>query len=138
MSDAKTPITIHEFMTPAPQTIEHDLELGLARERLFQINARHLPVVKDGNLVGILSQRDIALLEATPAGIKNCMVEHAMTANPFTCGPDAHLHAVAQEMADHKFGAAVIVDPEHPTKVLGVFTTTDGMRALATLTNHES
>jgi CBS domain-containing protein len=131
-------VTISEYMTPTPETIEWDLRLDQARERMFRIGARHLPVVRHDKLVGILSQRDVAMLEATPAGLTDLRVEHAMVVGPFTCGPDAHLHAVAEEMAGHKYGAAVIVDPEHPTKVLGVFTTTDAMRALAVLSGHSS
>ena len=49
----------------------------------------------------------------------------------FTCGPNAHLHAVAAEMALDEHGSAVVVDPEHPLKILGVFTTTDALRALS-------
>jgi CBS domain-containing protein len=48
----------------------------------------------------------------------------------------AHLHAVATEMAEHKYGSAVVVEHEHPTKVVGVFTTVDALRALARYTGH--
>lgn len=120
-------------MTPAPETIAADLTLAQARERMFQIQARHLPVVQDGELVGILSDRDIALVEAVEGDLGRLLVRQAMTQVPFTCGPDAHLHAVAAEMAAHKYGSAVIVDRTHPGHVVGVFTTTDALRALAAL-----
>lgn len=128
---------IRQYMTPTPETIEADLRLEQARERMFRLEARHLPVTRNGALVGIVSQRDIALVESISRGAGDMTVEHAMTAQPFTCGPEAHLHAVAAEMAQHKYGAAVVVETEHPSHVIGVFTTTDALRALSELTGHD-
>lgn len=129
-------LTIRQFMTPAPETIAADLTLAQARGRMFQINARHLPVVQDGELVGILSDRDIALVEAIEGDLERLLVRQAMSPVPFTCGPGAHLHAVAAEMAAHKYGSAIVVDREHPGHVVGVFTTTDALRALAEIGGH--
>lgn len=132
---------IHEFMTPTPQCIEAGLTLEQARERMFQLGARHLPVLENGALVGIVSERDIDLFEAAlhtdDAAEDRITVAQAMTVQPFTCGPDAHLHAVATEMAAHKYGTAVVVDPDHPARVVGVFTSTDALRALACLCPHD-
>ncbi|MFO0635250.1 MAG: CBS domain-containing protein [Nannocystaceae bacterium] len=130
------PRLIREYMTPAPVCIAPDLPLSEARARMFALEARHLPVVEDGELVGILSERDVALVDAVLGRPDTLAVRQAMTPMPFTCGPDAHLHAVAAEMAAHKYGAAVIVDPSHPGHVVGVFTTTDALRALAALAGH--
>ena len=131
-----TPPLIRDFMTPVPETIAPDLTIAQAAERMFALGVRHLPVVKDGNLVGILSQRDIHLLQTVPGcDPATCPVSQAMIQTPFTCGPRAHLHAVAAEMAEHKFGSAVVVDRDHPSHVVGVFTTVDALRALASLTH---
>lgn len=125
-------IPVRQYMSALPETIEQDLNLADAKDRMFALGVHHLPVVHDGELVGVLSHRDIAVCESlalvTPASIP---VASVMTATPFTCGPNAHVEAVAREMADHYYGSAVVVDPEHPTQVLGVFTTTDALRALA-------
>jgi acetoin utilization protein AcuB len=131
-----TPIAkIRQFMTTCPHTIESDARLTEARLRMMELQARHLPVVEHGRLVGLLSDRDIALCESLltePSdATKAPTVREAMSENVFTCGPDAHLHAVAREMATRKIGSAVIVEPAHPMKVMGVFTTTDALGALA-------
>ncbi len=121
-------------MTVCPHTIARGESLAEARSRMIEIRARHLPVVHDGRLVGIVSDRDVELCESLLIDAPHRApptVGEAMTEMLFTCGPDAHLHAVADEMARHKYGSAVIVDPEHPLKILGVFTTTDALRALA-------
>jgi CBS domain-containing protein len=126
---------IREFMTTCPETIEADARLSDARTRMAELKIRHLPVVRDGRLVGIVTDRDVNLTESLlvdePMRATPVSVTDAMTDVVFTCGPNAHLHAVASEMAHDKHGSAVVVDPEHPLKVLGVFTTTDALRALS-------
>jgi len=127
-------ILIRQFMSPRPETIEEDLTLQDAKERMFALGVRHLPCLHDGKLIGVLSQRDIAVAEALFLGDddgKRVTVRSVMTQVPFTCGPDAHLDAVAREMAAKHIGSAVVVDPAHPTKVVGVFTTVDALTALA-------
>ena len=131
------PIKVRDFMTAMPGTIEPDRTLAQAREVMFQFKSRHLPVVRDGHLVGILSDRDIALTESLGRRGSEHTVEEAMTPSPFSCGPEAHLHAVATQMADHKYGTAVVVERDHPTKVIGLFTTIDALRALALLSGHQ-
>lgn len=130
MNPSHEPI-ISEYMTASPETIESDLTLAQAAERMHVNGIRHLPVLKDGNLVGVLSQRDILVLQSVPGcDLDTCPVDQAMVVQPFTCGPKAHVRAVALEMAEHKYGTAVVVDREHPAEVLGVFTTVDALRAL--------
>ncbi|MCA9714722.1 MAG: CBS domain-containing protein [Myxococcales bacterium] len=125
---------IKHYMTATPETIEHDLPLKDALQRMAELRAHHLPVVNAHDLVGILSTRDISLAESL-AGKRyaNMTVAEAMTPDPFTCGPEAHLDAVAREMYDHRYGSVVIVDRDHPRDVLGIFTVTDALRVLATL-----
>jgi acetoin utilization protein AcuB len=120
------------YMTTMPETIEEELLLGDAKVRMFELGVHHLPVVHDGKLVGIISQRDLAVAESL-GGIdtQRIPVRQIMTLVPFTCGPEAHVEAVAREMAAHYYGSAVVVDREHPTEVIGIFTTTDALRALA-------
>jgi acetoin utilization protein AcuB len=132
-----TPIpTIRHYMTVSPETIQADLTLAQARQRMYELAARHLPVVENGELVGILSERDINLAEALEGDLERLSVRRAMTARPFTCGPEAHLHAVAEEMAQHKYGTAIVVDRQHPGHVVGLFTTVDALWALARLGAH--
>jgi acetoin utilization protein AcuB len=131
---------VRGFMTKCPHTIDAAMRLGQARERMFQLDVRHLPVVRNERLVGILSDRDVSLAESIRAkggASGESTVEDAMTPHPFTCGADAHLHAVAKEMADRKYGCAVVLDVDHPTRVIGVFTTTDALCALSVLAPQE-
>lgn len=132
---------VSDFMTTCPQTIDSDATLSNARAAMIELHARHLPVVHAGQLVGVLSDRDVELCASlavdTPMHREPTVAE-AMTEVVFTCGPNAHLHAVANEMAKHKIGSAVVVDPDKPSEIVGLFTTTDALCALAIFAQHEA
>ncbi|KIG18744.1 CBS domain protein [Enhygromyxa salina] len=121
-------------MTPQPHTIGDDQTLALARERMHEHGVRHLPVLHGGHLVGVLSSRDIALVEALPGvDITTLTVDEAMSEEPWTVEATANLSWVAETMAARRIGTAVVVEREGSDQVLGVFTTTDALLALANL-----
>jgi acetoin utilization protein AcuB len=119
---------IVKYMTVCPHTIGTDQPLDKAHRMMREHKIRHLPVLRGGDLVGILSQRDLYFLESI-AGVLpgKVSVEEAMTAEPFSVDPDASVERVVGEMAKHKYGCAVVM--EH-RDVLGLFTTTDALKVL--------
>jgi acetoin utilization protein AcuB len=127
--------TVGAFMTPTPCTADEGLSLVDAQDRMNANNIRHLLVTRNDHLVGVLSSRDITFALSLP-GVKpeKLTVFHAMTTAPFTCGPNAELAAVCQEMEAHRYGCAVIVDDG---LVIGIFTTTDALRAVRALVTGE-
>ena len=132
-------IPVARYMTPMPVTIDEDRSLSDAKDLMHINGVRHLPVLHEGKLCGILSQRDVAVAESL-GGLSSTKipVSRVMTTILFTCGPNAHVEVVAREMAAHHYGSALVVDPDHPTKIVGVFTSTDALRALADLIDHRS
>jgi sigma-B regulation protein RsbU (phosphoserine phosphatase) len=63
---------VREWMTPRPHTIGPDLDVEEAMQRMERLRVRHLPVVEDGLVVGILSTR---LLMARRTEYLNRLVE---------------------------------------------------------------
>ncbi len=123
--------TVARHMSAAPIVIEQERTLADAHDLLRRHAIRHLPVVDRGRLVGVVSQRDLYLLETLRGvDITTEKVAEAMTADPFTTTPDAPLAEVAAQMAEHKYGCAVVVDGG---VVVGVFTTVDALRALSSV-----
>ncbi len=122
-----TPIS--EFMTHAPHTIGHDQPAQTARDYMRSHSVRHIPVLKGGTVVGIVSDRDLQFLvtlgDAVPESIP---VEEAMSQEVYQTAPDTPIKEVVVSMAEHKIGSAVVVEGR---KVVGIFTTTDALRALA-------
>lgn len=79
--------------------------------------------------MGILSDRDLAFVEnLRDVDAAKVRVEEAMTATPYCVKKTARLGDVAREMAEHRYGSAVVMENDH---VVGVFTTVDALRALA-------
>lgn len=121
--------TIGEVMTKVAYSVGDDQTVAEAALRMRDLEVRHLPVMRGSRLVGIVSQRDLALLEgiakAHPAELR---VADAMTPEPYTVAPNVPLEQVASEMARRKIGAVVVVDG---SDVRGMFTTTDALRILA-------
>lgn len=123
--------TVQKYMTTIPYSIGPDQKLSLAHEVMREHRVRHLPVLVGGKLVGVLTDRDLHLIETLKdVDPRKVTVEEAMSQMPYTAGPDAPLDEVCAEMAEHKYGCAVIV---HNDNVVGVLTTVDVCRALADL-----
>lgn len=125
-------LTVGAYMTPAPETIGAEQTLARAHAIMRAHDIRHLPVLRGGALVGIVSQRDLHLIE-TLKGVSpdEVTVDEAMTPDPVTVRASAPLGRVAAEMAKDRHGSVVVVDGEG--RITGVFTTTDALGALAKL-----
>lgn len=121
-------IKIREHMTNNPVTIACHKSVKEAAEVMKEHKFRHLPVMQGQQLVGILSHRDIALVEAIqstdPARIT---VTEAMTPEPFVCGPDDALVEVAAKMVHSHIGAAIV---QEQGELLGIYTTQDALRSV--------
>jgi acetoin utilization protein AcuB len=121
--------TVGDCMTPAPHVVAPYDKLAHARRIMQEYGLRHLPVVDDGKLIGVVSDRDMSLVQSlAPVSPDAITVEDAMTSDPYTVEPETLLQEVARKMAERKVGSAIVVDHG---KVAGVFTTTDALHALA-------
>jgi acetoin utilization protein AcuB len=120
---------IAKYMTAGPHTIGREQSLTAAKQLMHQNHVRHLPVLHAGKLVGVISERELDVIEALP-GSKQLSVEDAMVPDVYTISDDAPLETVAADMARLKLGSAVVVKGGD---VVGVFTAVDGLRALAEL-----
>lgn len=121
-------LTMKDVMTEQPITIGRAQTLATAHEMMRDNRCRHLPVLEHGELVGVVTQRDLYFLE-TIAGVDltSDKVDDAMSVDCYAVGPDAHLEEVAAEMARHKYGCAVVIERD---RVIGIFTATDALRVL--------
>lgn len=123
--------TIQRYMTSDPITIEPTATLAQASSLMKSRSVRHLPVLENGHLVGIVTERDLALAERlTGVDPTSESVSSAMTSSVLTVAPDSPLDQVALEMAADKCGSVVVTQNQ---KVVGVVTTVDICRALGEL-----
>jgi acetoin utilization protein AcuB len=124
---AKTVPTVQKFMTVQPHTIGADQSLAKAEKMMSELRIRHLPVLEGGKLVGILSDRDLRLVESfKDVDPEKVTVGEAYTPDPYVTAPSTPLGDVCREMAAHKYGCALVVDNH---KLVGIFTWVDALHA---------
>jgi len=130
-SRPQSQIAIQAVMTAQPITIGRTESLATAHELMRRNACRHLPVLEHGELVGVVTQRDLYLLE-TIAGVdlSEDRVDDAMSVDAYAVDPDAPLSEVSEHMAANRYGCAVVIERG---RVIGIFTATDALRALGVL-----
>ncbi len=120
---------ISKYMSSTPHSINSESVISEAIEVMSKNHIRHLPVMKQGKIFGLVSDRDLksvmAFAGANPGTIK---VGDVCIDDPYITKPEALLNEVATEMASRKAGSALVIDNG---KLVGIFTTTDACRALS-------
>lgn len=125
--------SIQKYMTTSPHTVGTDQTLAHAHAVLREHKIRHLPVLRGGDLVGMLTDRDLALIETLKdVDPSKVLVEDAMSTGVYTVSPDTPLDQVVTEMAAKKYGSAVVVQNN---RVVGIVTNVDICAAFAELLN---
>jgi acetoin utilization protein AcuB len=126
--------TVQNYMTASPYTIDAAQTMSDAHSLLYQRRVRHLPVLRGAQLVGMLYERDFALIAAFGSlDLKDIKVEDAMSVSVYKVSPETPLERVAHEMAAKRLDAVVVV---HNGTVAGILTTVDVCAALAASLNH--
>jgi len=111
------------YMTRQPTTISSKDTLQMARERMRARGCRRLPVVDDGILTGILSDRDLG---AHAGHLGETRVTAAMTENPLTVTPTSSMRDAAAQMLQYKLDSLPVVDRG---ELVGIVTTSDVLKA---------
>ena len=137
--------TVRQYMVSDVETLAPDdsMEAALILERRHRI--RHIPIVENGVLVGIVTDRDLKRAMPSPlSGTDQQTFEHVarttlvgqiMTRSPSTISPDAPLSDAVRIVCEQKFGALPVVEAG---KLIGIITETDMLRALLTILDRES
>lgn len=116
---------VREYMTKSPWVAQASDSLESAHRKMEEIHIRHLPVKKEGKLVGVLSEQNS--LAARMHTTSNYTVADAMVPDPYVVEPDTPLDEAAANMAEEKYGCAIV---QENNQVVGIFTTVDACRAL--------
>lgn len=122
---------IQKYMSTSPHTVGSEQMLVKAKELMKRYNIRHLPVLHAGKVVGMVSDRDIALVQSlSSVSLETTAVADAMADDPYVVDPGVALDQVITTMAEKKYGSAVVVQNGH---VVGIFTVIDALVAFAEL-----
>ena len=127
---------VRDWMPADPQTVTAATPVMEAMQRLRDGGYRRLPVVRDGKLVGIVTDRD--LKEATPSKatslsvyelnylLSKLTIKDVMTAPVMTIGSEDAIEEAALVMETHRVSGLPVVDRG---KLVGILTITDLLRA---------
>jgi len=128
---------VRGLMTRTPITTGPATPVLEARQRMLAERIRHLLVVEDERLVGIVTDRDIRLNLPSPATslsvweinylLARLTVGQVMSKYVITVAPDRDVRDAARILLDEKIGALPVLDGE---RLVGIVTDTDLLRAL--------
>jgi acetoin utilization protein AcuB len=127
---------VNELMSAPAATVAPGDSLHIADGMMSMGGVRHLPVVSNGALVGVISQRDILrapgllshLLSTARAALRSLRVQDVMSVELVTIGADAPVEEAAQKLLEHRVGCLPVVEAG---ALVGIVTTSDLLRALA-------
>lgn len=131
-------LTTNDLMTVDPQTAAPTTSLRHLIEIMKEEGCRQLPIIDDGQLIGIVTDRDVRLALNSPFVLHGrwqdeelldkVTAEQIMTANPLTIASDAPAYRAAQMLSTYKFGALPVVDDG---VLVGIITVTDFLDHMA-------
>jgi acetoin utilization protein AcuB len=119
---------VKDFMTPKPITVTPDYKADETLEIMKNLNFRQCPVVDDGKLVGIVTDRDIRAALVQGNDLK---VGEIMSGNPITILDYASVEGAAEIIRSGKFNAIPVVS--NKGELVGILTVTDLLDALLNL-----
>lgn len=130
-------VKVSNVMTVHPITLSPTDTVREADEIMAEENVRQLPVVDKGELVGIVTDRDIrsflggyrvdTLQDREKA--MHVEVSQVMTRKPFTLQPDDDFRDAVEVLLDEKVGGIPVVDND--SVLVGIITYMDALRYLS-------
>ncbi|MBL7875368.1 MAG: CBS domain-containing protein [Cyclobacteriaceae bacterium] len=131
---------ISTIMTKNIHVVQIEDKLTDAQEIVRKYGVRHVPVVHNKNLIGIISKTDLSRLtfsnifegqdEADEAVLDMLTLSQVMSHKPRVIKADDSIRHVAEILAVEEFHALPVVDPDDELKLVGIVTTTDVIRYL--------
>src|SRR5574337_1728233 len=124
-------ITVADFMTRELVTVQEGDDLALAESILRLGGIRHLPVVREGKVVGLVTQRDLLRSGASGGGpaARAILARDIITSEVTTVAPDTSLSQAAHLMLRHKYGCLPVCGPDG--SLVGIITESDFVRFAA-------
>ena len=136
---------VRDYMISNVETLGPDNSMEEAVHLEMRRKIRHIPILDNGKLVGILTDRDLkrampSLLTGTDRDVhervlKTTHVSQIMTRSPTTVGPDSPLRDAVRVLVEKKFGALPVVEGG---RLVGIITETDLLRAYLAILDRES
>jgi acetoin utilization protein AcuB len=120
---------VEEYTTPNPVTANENTSIDELRALMTTYGVRHLPIVRNGDVVGLVSDRDLRIAQGLSAAHQlQVLAADIMSIDPVSVKADTPLDEVALTMSDRKIGSVLVHEADGT--FLGIFTLTDALNAL--------
>lgn len=140
--DASPSLPLAEAMTANPVTVRPQSSAMDALRAMSEGGFRHMPVVADGQIQGIVSRGDFKGMEFEEfrwrtegpdrsGGMERTIGEIIANRQPLVCGTDDTVAAACAVMCRHRAGAVLVADRRQ--HLAGIFTGRDAVRSIAKL-----
>ena len=125
---SKLNVSVEEYTTPNPITAKEEASVDELASLMKEHGIRHLPITRDGKVVGVVSERDLKVVIGLDFKEKaQVRAADIMAKDPVTVSAEASLDEVAFEMSKCKIGSVIV---NENNQLLGIFTVTDALNAL--------
>lgn len=128
-------ITVDDYTSPCPIVANVDTKIDQIIAMMNDHDFRHIPVMSQNRIAGIISQRDIINLMGKDYD-NGLFASDIMTQNPYRVLESTPIEEVAFHMSENKIGCALVLDPNQ--ELVGIFTTTDALNALVEVVRGEA
>lgn len=123
---------VRDHMSSDPVTLSPNDTLRKARQLIRERGLRRFPVIDQGKLVGIVTDRDVRQADMSSAVVQErryqdylldrIQIGGIMAPDPITVSPDMHLETAAKLLLENKIGGLPVVDKG---SLVGIITETD-------------
>jgi CBS domain-containing membrane protein len=125
---------VKDLMTAEVRTVSRSTPLGVVRQLMEDGRFRHVPVVDDDELVGLLTDRDLQRVYGrSPRRVHDELsevaAERVMTFPVETADPDEPLRDAGERMLEAKYGCLPVVEGR---LLVGMLTESDFVRLYVT------
>jgi CIC family chloride channel protein len=120
-------VLVKDAMVREVVTVSPDTTIREARDRIVEHNIRGFPVVKDGELLGIVTFDD--LRKVPEERQDEIRVEDVAVKEVIVVYPDENMKQVMDRLYQNNVGRLPVVERENPKKLLGIVTRTDAISA---------
>jgi acetoin utilization protein AcuB len=124
---------VKNCMTPNPVTVKPEDDVNVTFRMLKERRFRQAPVVEDGKLIGMVTDRDLRIAIAQENYL---VVADVMSSTPVTISEDATVEAAAKIVRNCKFNALPVVSKQED--LVGIITVTDIFDGLLNLLGFHS
>lgn len=125
----KLELPIQEFTTPYPVTAREDSSIDELLDIVKNLKVRHIPIMSNGKITGIVSERDLRIVSALSVREKFLVrADDLMTLDPVTFQGSTSIEDVILVMSEKKIGSVLVADEKGDLQ--GIFTVTDALDIL--------